>query len=625
MNALPRVLVIDDDFGRDWSGANRKRKGFCDRAGLLDITSDFEQDRKKVHDRMQDIVAAAVFSSGLRNVNGSAEHDLEGTLEIIRRGWSEWPRWALVFLDLKFITGKVGPDGTPEGRKNDADPKEFFGLKILERMFHDPVLKEIPVVILSGMERNRIEERFANHGALDFEPNKEELGTARLGELLDAHGLVEAEPVDVNGKRTTLTGRSVSFLKCLREARRRARRAAENDVGDNILVLGESGTGKQLIAEYLHGRAMEIKSRGGKRIGQFRTLFTQGAPETLIDDRLSGHMKGAFTGAKSDEPGEAEQGDNGTLFIDEFGCIPPILQPKFLRLLDKNTREIQRLGANSEPRKVKLQVVMATNEVAVLHGGGFRGDLLARIGIGEAIQLPPLRTRQEDILSLANLFLRKYEREFKAQKRELSQDAEQKLLDHDWPGNVRELEDAMIAAVDNWRGLKILTPNHLKLKGTVSRSSPPMARSSSEPPGSSSFSELAPSSLGDLLRLIEGFQFDPHNDDHIDGVLNRLEAAHARMLGNYLRAALMSERRKKPGKPEGELKPVPTVLRMLGDPKKKNQKYLAGRIIRRILSAIPKDEVIADPVLREMENRYPREEEKSAKENTESGTDAGSD
>jgi len=624
MNALPRVLVIDDDFGRDWSGANRKRKGFCDRAGLLDITSDFEQDRKKIHERKEDVLAAAVFCSGLRNVNGSAEHDLEGTLDIIRRGWSEWPRWGLVFLDLKFITGKIGPDGDPEGRKCDADPKEFFGLTILERMFRDPVMKEIPVVILSGMERNRIEERFANHGALDFEPKKEELGDARLSELLDAHGLIEAEAVDVNGRRTALVGHSVSFLKCLREARRRARRAAENDVGDNILILGESGTGKQLIAEYLHGRAMGIKSRRGKPIGQFRTLFTQGAPETLIDDRLSGHMKGAFTGAKSDEPGEAEQADNGTLFIDEFGCIPPILQPKFLRLLDKNTREIQRLGANSEPRKVRLQVVMATNEMDVLHGGGFRGDILARIGIGEAIGLPPLRDRQEDILSLANLFLRKYEREFKAQKREISEAAKKKLLEYGWPGNVRELEDAMIAAVDNSRGLRALTPNHLKLKGIVSRTSTPRLETSGLTSSQIS-QETSSLTLDELLRLVESFQFDPYNHAHIDGVWNRLEAAHARMLKNYLRAALISERRKRPGKPEGEPKPVPTVLRMLGDPKKKNQKYLAGRIIRKILSAIPREEIFSDPVLREMEERYPREVDKPGKDDVEGRADATSD
>ena len=624
MNALPRVLVIDDDFGRGWAGVNRKRKGLCDRAGLLDITNDFELDRKKAHERKEDVVSAAVFCSGLQNVNGSAEHDLEGTLEIIRRGWSEWPRWALVFLDLKFITGKIGPDGTPEGRKSDADPKEFYGLTILERLFRDPVLKEIPVVILSGMERNRIEERFANHGALDFEPKKEELGDARLSDLLDAHGLIEAEPVDVNGRSTALVGHSVSFLRCLREARRRARRAAENDVGDNILILGESGTGKQLIAEYLHGRAMGIKSRKGKPIGQFRTLFTQGAPETLIDDRLSGHMKGAFTGAKSDEPGEAEQANNGTLFIDEFGCIPPILQPKFLRLLDKNTREIQRLGANSEPRKVRLQVVMATNEMEVLHGGGFRGNILARIGIGEAIELPPLRNRQEDILSLANVFLRKYEREFKAQKREISEDAKKKLLEYEWPGNVRELEDAMIAAVDNSRGLRALTPNHLKLKGVLPTSSP-SGRAPSEPPRTPSIQEFTALSLDELLHFIEGFEFDHHNEAHIDGVWSRLESAHARMLKNYLRAALLSERRKRPGQSEGELKPVPTVLRMLGDPKKKNQKYLAGRIIRKILAAIPKEEILSDPVLREMEDRYPREAEKPNKEDMEGRAAATSD
>src|SRR5690349_8567523 len=122
MTPLPRILIIDDDFGRDWSGLNRQRKGFCDRTGILDITEKFDNNRNESIERGKDMVATAVFHSGLQNVNGSAELDLEGTLEVIRRGWAEWPRWAMTLLDLKFITGKIGLDGTPEGRNSDADP-----------------------------------------------------------------------------------------------------------------------------------------------------------------------------------------------------------------------------------------------------------------------------------------------------------------------------------------------------------------------------------------------------------------------------------------------------------------------------------------------------------------------
>jgi transcriptional regulator with GAF, ATPase, and Fis domain len=363
MNKLPRVLIIDDVYGKE----KKEQENFCLRLGLKNPLSTME---------IEEPLAEAVFCRGQVETDGQVKNDLEGTLKFIREGWEQYPRWALVLLDLHFDTGRY---------MYDRNPEKYFGLTILKALHHSIEFRDLPVIILSAMDRSTIETVFSEHGARGF-VDKSKLNKAKLQELLFHHGLVQ--PPD-----ESFIGQSVELLKCLREARTRAR------IKDgNILILGESGTGKELLAEYIH--------RQSGRIGEFKSLFTQGVPENLIEDLLFGHVKGAFTDARGDQAGAAELADKGTLFIDEFGNIPASIQPKLLRLLDKKTREVQRLGSQ-QPKKLDLLTVMATNRLDILSSDGIRKDLLSRVNAANPILLPPLRDREEDILLLAEFFIGK--------------------------------------------------------------------------------------------------------------------------------------------------------------------------------------------------------------------------
>lgn len=409
---LPRLLVIDDEYGRDPGDRNRNREAFCQRLGLQDVTGDV---------RARDVrepVADVVFESGQRKRNCYVENDLAGTLRRVRDGWTTRRRWSLLLLDLHFATGKVGADGRPHGNGTDRDPQQYFGLDVLERLWGDPDLRDIPVVILTSnvQDREYIEEQFSEQGVYDF-VDKSEVDRDQLSDLITRYGLVEDDRI---------IGKSLPMLECLREARQRAQRGNEN-----VLLLGETGTGKELLARYVH----EQSGRDGNFVG----VFTQGVTESLIEDRLFGHEKGSFTGAESARPGAAEQADGGTLFIDEFGNIPRSVQSKLHRLLDKNIRETQRQGSN-EPTQVDLLAVLATNRMDILGSEDFYQDLLARAQARNPIFVPPLRERKEDIPLLTEHFVRKYEEQYDAEHRTITEDALDALTRHDWPENVRGLE-----------------------------------------------------------------------------------------------------------------------------------------------------------------------------------------
>ena len=201
----------------------------------------------------------------------------------------------------------------------------------------------------------------------------------------------------------------------------------------NLLLLGESGSGKEVVARLLH----EVTGGGG----QFVPLNCAAIPETLLESELFGHRKGAYTGATGDRQGLIELADRGTLFLDEIGDLPPSLQGKLLRFLD--TRTLRPLGGSGE-RTVSLNVVCATcvDLAEAVARGSFRKDLFYRISM-LPLTIPPLRERGRDVLELAGFFL-----EFFAAKRgripkHLSPEVEDLFLAYPWPGNVRELKNLM--------------------------------------------------------------------------------------------------------------------------------------------------------------------------------------
>ena len=201
-----------------------------------------------------------------------------------------------------------------------------------------------------------------------------------------------------------------------------------------VLIRGESGTGKELVAAAIH----KASRRADRR---YVTFNAAGQSESLLEDQLFGHVRGAFTGADRDREGVFEFADKGTLFLDEIGDMPLTMQPKLLRVLE--TGDVVRLGAN-EQRKTDVRFVSATNRdlAQMAKDGRFREDLYYRIR-GAEIVIPPLRERREDIPLLVTHAVGKYAAELGRQRPDVPQPVMMRLVGYDWPGNVRELFNAV--------------------------------------------------------------------------------------------------------------------------------------------------------------------------------------
>ncbi len=219
----------------------------------------------------------------------------------------------------------------------------------------------------------------------------------------------------------------------------------------SVLVTGESGVGKEILARYIHERS----PRAGER---FVTVNCSALPETLLESELFGHHSGAFTGATRDRAGLFEEAINGTVFLDEIGDITPATQLKLLRVLQD--KEIVRIGEN-EPRPVDVRIIAATNKdlMQAIADGSFRDDLLYRLRVVE-IEIPPLRKRPEDIIPLARHIVKNLGQRLEMPNLRLDAQCIDYLQAYDWPGNVRELENALErAAVFSEEG--IIKPGNL--------------------------------------------------------------------------------------------------------------------------------------------------------------------
>ncbi len=276
--------------------------------------------------------------------------------------------------------------------------------------------------------RDYVEKPWDNDRLLRTLATQIELGRAlRRGRRLEEHEDL---------RRRDATPPFLAEAPAMRPVLALLERVAPSDA--NVLVTGEHGTGKELVAERLHAASPRAAR-------PFVPVNVGAVPEGLFESEMFGHLKGAFTDARGDRTGRFEVADGGTLFLDEIATVPPPQQAKLLRVLE--TGVVERVGS-SKGRRVDVRVISATNADvrAEVAAGRFREDLLFRLNTIE-IHLPPLRERREDVVPLALHFLRRHAARYRKDLAGFAPDAVEALLAHPWPGNVRELDHAVERAV----------------------------------------------------------------------------------------------------------------------------------------------------------------------------------
>jgi DNA-binding NtrC family response regulator len=303
------------------------------------------------------------------------------------------------------------------------------GLELLEDLKKAGV--KTPIVLISGQANIEMAVRATKLGALDF--LEKPLSTDKL--LLTVENALRLSRLEDENRelrqrlgRHELIGSGVAMARLLAQIERVA--ASET----RVCILGETGTGKELVARAIH-------EKSGRRENAFVTLNCAAVPSELIESELFGHEKGAFTGAATKHAGKFEQADGGTLFLDEIGDMPLAMQAKLLRVLEEG--EVERVGGD-KPTRVNVRVLVAThrNLEELVNQNAFRRDLFHRVYVFP-LALPPLRERPEDFPALVGHFARQVAAQNGWKEKIFADDAIAELRRYGWPGNVRELRNVV--------------------------------------------------------------------------------------------------------------------------------------------------------------------------------------
>ena len=346
-------------------------------------------------------------------------------------------------LQLKTAGFEVDQAGSAEAGVRLADNADLIitdlrlpgmdGLQLLSSLRERGMQTPIVVMTAFGSIETAVEAMKA--GAVDFLPKPFSLDhlMAVVGKAIELRNLRDEnrqlrEELGQRYQFGNIVGRSPAMREIFATLERVAPSRA------TVLLAGESGVGKDMIARAIHHHSP-------RRDKPFVKINCTALPENLMESELFGYEKGAFTGANMAKPGKFEQADTGTVFLDEIGDVPPAIQVKLLRILQE--REFERLGSN-KVRHIDVRVVAATNVDLreALEQGTFREDLYYRLNV-MPISIPPLRERREDIPFLAEHFVQKLWKDVGSTASAISEEAIQKLMQYHWPGNVRELENVI--------------------------------------------------------------------------------------------------------------------------------------------------------------------------------------
>jgi DNA-binding NtrC family response regulator len=352
----------------------------------------------------------------------------------LRQKCEEWG-YAVVEADTGDAALRVAQSELPDLVLLDVRLPDMTGIEVLDQLNRDG---DAPAVIMITADPHLDDVKAAiKLGACDFvgKPIDFEALHEIIERTLEARGIPAngAQPARAKSRGGVGFDDVVSVSPKMTELMHFVKKVATCEAS-TILIQGESGTGKDLIAKILHYES----SRHDK---PFVAINCSAIPETLIEAELFGHEKGAFTDAKQMKKGLFEAADGGTLFLDEIGELSPVLQAKLLRVLEDQV--IRRVGGVRDIQ-VEVRVIAASNrdlEKAVREGQ-FRQDLYYRLAI-IAIFIPPLRDRKEDILPLVQFFIERYNRRFRKSIRGITDETRNLILSHNWPGNVRELKNTI--------------------------------------------------------------------------------------------------------------------------------------------------------------------------------------
>jgi DNA-binding NtrC family response regulator len=392
--------------------------------------------------------------------------------------------------------------------------------------------------------------------------------------MLAEYGLLEDD-------RGLIVGRSIRLLQTLALARRGATGKG------NILLLGESGTGKELLARYIHDKSPKAR-------GPYRVFHAFGTAEPLQEDELFGHVRGAFTDAKTERAGLFEEASGGTLFIDEIGDISEVVQNKLMRPIEM--RHVRRQGGNRE-KAVDVQLVLATNKQLDKHvaTGLFKSDFLHRID-AFSITLPPLRDRREDIRILTERLLETLCHENAARwPRDIAPDAECALVTHDWrDGNIRELRNVLERMVKNNKDAEIVLADDIRFDASLARRSD-VAHASKALATNVDTAKTAGNRLASLQGLPPEASYKA-----LHGAWPPLQREVARLFAGYLVSAIEATRKHRAGgPPEGELNLTGAVSCLFG---RQVSTVTAADFVKRILQfdETAQDKIFCEhPILRE--------------------------